>query len=76
MPCADTCVKPSPTNAHCSACHRTFGGITGFDRHRRGGQCLSPLTLDMHADHNGIWRSAAPDPTVRPAWPQRDEAVA
>jgi hypothetical protein len=27
---------------HCSACHRIFGGVVGFDRHRRGGECDDP----------------------------------
>lgn len=56
MPCHDTCVKPSPTNAHCSACHVTFGAVSGFDRHRRGGECLDPAGLAMHTDARGVWR--------------------
>lgn len=56
MACRPTCIQPSPTNAHCSACHHTFGGITGFDRHRRAGECLKARDIGMHADHNGIWR--------------------
>jgi hypothetical protein len=38
------------------SCHRTFGGITGFDRHRRGGECLDPAGLGMHPDRRGVWR--------------------
>lgn len=72
MTCRPACIQPSPSNAHCSACHVTFGGITGFDRHRRAGQCLNPRDLDMHSDHNGVWRMAAPDPTMRTAWPQAE----
>jgi len=72
MSCTPTCVKPSPTNAHCGACHQTFGGVTGFDRHRRGGECLTARDIGMHADRNGVWRYAGPDPTARPIWPQRD----
>lgn len=57
MPCTATCAQPSPTNAHCAAdCHETFGSVSGFDRHRRGGECLDPATLAMHRDRNGIWR--------------------
>jgi hypothetical protein len=56
MPCLSTCIQPSPSNAHCSACHVTFGGITGFDRHRRGGECIAPSGLDMHPDGRGVWR--------------------
>lgn len=33
--------------AHCSACHRTFGGVAGFDRHRRDGACLDPTGIGM-----------------------------
>lgn len=58
MTCRPTCIQPSPSNAHCAAdgCHRTFGGITGFDRHRRGGECLDPAGLGMHPDRRGVWR--------------------
>lgn len=76
MPCRPTCIQPSPTQAHCGSCHRTLSGITAFDRHRRAGQCLSPLAIGLHADPRGIWRFPAPDPTVRTIWPQRAEPVA
>lgn len=34
--------------AHCAAqCHRTFTGVTGFDAHRRDGQCVDPASLGM-----------------------------
>jgi hypothetical protein len=71
MSCRPTCIQPSPSNAHCGACHRTFGSVSAFDRHRRGEQCLSPLTIGLHADRGGIWRYPAPDDTKRSAWPQR-----
>lgn len=41
--------------AHCSSCHRTFGGVTGFDTHRRNGRCLTPAKLGMEL-RDGIWR--------------------
>jgi hypothetical protein len=56
MPCLVTCIQPSPSNAHCSACHETFGAVSGFDRHRRGGECLDVRTLAMHRDGRGVWR--------------------
>jgi hypothetical protein len=57
MTCTSTCIKPSPTQAHCgSGCHHTFGSLGGFDRHRRGGRCLDPADLPMHRDPGGIWR--------------------
>lgn len=28
---------------HCAGCHRTFGGLTAFDMHRRSGAgCVNP----------------------------------
>lgn len=62
MTCVSTCRKPSPSNAHCGACHVTFGSVSGFDRHRRGGQCYGPALLDMHRDGNGIWRMDGRNP--------------
>lgn len=49
--------------AHCASCHRTFGGVSGFDGHRRNGQCLDPQTLGM-AVRDDIWRTPM-DPDVR-----------
>jgi len=31
--------------AHCSACHRTFSSVTGFDRHRVAGRCVDPAIM-------------------------------
>jgi hypothetical protein len=75
MSCRTTCVQPTPTNAHCGSCHVTFGGITGFDRHRRGGECLNPRGLGFVCDRNGVWRFPGPDPTKQVAWPQRETEV-
>lgn len=36
-----------PSRAHCGACHRTFGGVTGFDKHRKNGVCLNPTTIGL-----------------------------
>lgn len=37
------------SRAHCAQCHRTFGGVELFDRHRRdvkgAGTCLDPESL-------------------------------
>jgi hypothetical protein len=34
--------------AHCAAaCHRSFSGVTNFDRHRRNGACLNPANIGM-----------------------------
>lgn len=58
-PCTSACRRPTPTQAHCCTCHRTFGGVRGFDRHRRGGRCVPPEQLGM-VDRDGVWRSPMP----------------
>lgn len=59
MTCTTTCVKPSPSQAHCAAegCHTTFGGISGFDRHRRDGQCLTPEAIGYTPNAAGVYRA-------------------
>jgi hypothetical protein len=74
MACLATCIQASPTNAHCAACHTTFGSVSGFDRHRRAGECLNPRSLGFVCARNGIWRYPAPDPTQRIIWPQAVDA--
>jgi hypothetical protein len=32
---------------HCPTCHRTFSGVTHFDRHRRAGECLDPAGIGL-----------------------------
>jgi hypothetical protein len=54
--CTDACVKPSASQAHCTVCHRTFGGVSGFDKHRRDGRCIDPETLGMRLTDVGVWR--------------------
>lgn len=58
MSCISTCVRPSPSQAHCAAgnCHRTFGSVSAFDRHRRGGECLHPEEVGLQ-ERNGVWRA-------------------
>ena len=71
------CEKCSATwggmnTAHCSGCHTTFTGITAFDAHRRGGECIpaesAGLTLTKRAypcygypsdDSSAWWESEA-----------------
>lgn len=53
--CTSDCKAPTPFQAHCSLCHLTFGGITGFDLHRRGGQCSHPSTFD-YVERDQVWR--------------------
>ncbi len=52
----DGCKMPTPSQAHCSVCHRTFSGVWGFDKHRRNGVCLDPAELGM-VEAGQVWRS-------------------
>lgn len=54
--CRPGCVRPTPAQAHCPACHSTFGGVTNFDRHRDAGHCLDPAVLGMEC-RDGVWRT-------------------
>jgi hypothetical protein len=58
--CSPTCKIPTPAQAHCSVCHRTFGGVYGFDRHRHDGRCLDPAGLHMIL-RDGVWRAEMTD---------------
>lgn len=53
--CLTICVRPTPAQTHCATCHRSWGGISGFDRHRRNGLCLDPAGLGYDLV-KGIWR--------------------
>lgn len=75
MTCRPTCIQPSPSNAHCGACHHTFGSVTGFDRHRRGGECLDPSALSMHQDHRGVWRMDGTRPTACCEWHDSNDVL-
>jgi hypothetical protein len=57
MTCNGTCTQPTPSQAHCGACHTTFGGVSGFDRHRRDGQCLTPAEIGYTDDGRGVYRA-------------------
>lgn len=61
--CRPDCVTPTPAQAHCSVCHRTFGGVSRFDAHRDNGRCADPATLDM-VETNGVWRTPMDEATV------------
>lgn len=61
MRCTQACIAPTPSRAHCGVCHRTFGGVKGFDEHRVGGQCLDPKTRGM-TEVAGVWHRDAGKP--------------
>lgn len=52
--CRPDCRQPSASQAHCSGCHRTFGGVTYFDAHRCNGWCLNPADLGL-VERDGLW---------------------
>ncbi len=47
MACTTDCHPPTPSQAHCGACHITMRTVTDFDRHRRDGQCLDPAAIGL-----------------------------
>lgn len=66
MSCTDACRRPTPAQAHCGTCHVTFGGVTGFDAHRRAGQCRPPDEVGYTDDGTGVFRAPLPaDAKVR-----------
>jgi hypothetical protein len=56
MSCTPDCRAPTPAQAHCTTCHRTFGGVWGFDAHRKNGQCVDPVTLG-YIETDRVWRT-------------------
>jgi hypothetical protein len=60
MRCTDHCNRPTPAQAHCSACHLTFGGVTGFDAHRKDGACSDPSALG-YVERDAVWRTPMSD---------------
>lgn len=64
MACTSGCIRPTPSQAHCGCCHVTFGGVRGFDSHRRGGECSTPESIGLLADRNGVWRAQMDEASV------------
>jgi hypothetical protein len=58
--CGDVCRRPTPSQAHCTVCHRTFGSVGGFDAHRRKGLCVDPVELGM-VERGQVWRTPLSD---------------
>lgn len=71
--CTTACRRPTQSQAHCSVCHRTFGGLSGFDKHRRHGVCLDPATQRMR-EVDGIWRWPVREDAPGRPWPKAVEA--
>jgi hypothetical protein len=63
--CDRACGTPTPAQAHCPTCHRTFGGVTGFDAHRSHGKCRNPLTMG-YVERDRVWRR--PSDLVADGW--------
>lgn len=40
---------------HCSACHRTFTGLSAFDLHRRYDHCADPTNCGLVIVHKRHW---------------------
>lgn len=88
MSCTTACVAPSPSQAHCSACHTTFGGVAAFDAHNVGGRCRPPAEIGCVDNGHGVYRVPLTDakraqlaalrqrgdaPSARPVEPQAAE---
>lgn len=52
--CGPECRQPAASQAHCSVCHRTLGGISYFDAHRCNGWCNEPAALGL-VEADGLW---------------------
>lgn len=45
----------------CRACGRYFGGVHGFDMHRKSGRCIEPETVGLHLASDGFYRQPPPN---------------
>lgn len=52
-------LPPATNFCQCAACGLYFGGVTGFEAHRVGGQCADPAAAGLTFSNRGYW--------VRPA---------
>lgn len=53
--CGRELCRPGTNIAHCTVCCVTFGGLSGFDRHRKNGVCLRPETIGLTLSQYGYW---------------------
>jgi hypothetical protein len=70
--CRPDCKRPTEAQAHCSVCHQRMGSVSGFDKHRDDGYCLSPADLGM-VQRDGVWRTPMSD-EARAAFDAKREA--
>jgi hypothetical protein len=51
MPASCSCGRTwtGLAQAHCPTCHRHFGSVAGFDRHRPSGHCQDPAPMTTRA---------------------------
>ena len=47
----------------CFACRELFGGVTGFERHRRDGGCVDPASAGLRKNDSGYW--VRPKPQIQ-----------
>lgn len=60
---------------HCGTCHRTFGGVTYFDDHRRAGECRNPETMGLVLKNRTYPYWGSPDERREGTYPpRRDES--
>lgn len=52
-------VWTSLAECHCGKCCRHFAAVTGFDMHRKGGECVDPASLfDQHGNPKLVLRTS------------------
>lgn len=56
---SDPKLKPGTRFCKCSACGRYFGGVNGFDLHRRDSEtgriCLDPASITDKRGYRKLW---------------------
>lgn len=52
----------SGRKCYCNGCHQKFGGVRGFERHRKNFKCVDPGSVGLSLNENGFW--LLPKPTV------------
>jgi len=43
----------------CAVCGNVFTSITGFEKHRKNGRCLEPLSVGLSLNDRGLWATPA-----------------